>query len=491
MKLCLISLYVILIYVIYKIFNTIKPFRKSIIEGNTQISGETNRNKHYAPDLNRPHIVENENECANSSVLLRYGNKKLCIPNNGIYHTNKSGCNGMNLTLENSVSGCPNSFKIPSNKMLAFTGNSEKCHIIQNPMQWNERVDTTLKSEKYLGNKNSNCSSFRITDNDPNKTSENDKWKYKSCVTLKMHDNDKTLSLKNECKNPDENYSWMYKFWPYHEVKAGYISRGNGQDRNTPNNCNKKCNEDKSCSHWHYYNGPYYKGCYLFSGSPPVQKTKMNNRKYSGNKEIIVGKNYHSGLNVKSQKQGRGFFYKWSDVKNSVLWSGNKTKNECKKACKKNSLCTDWQSCKKGSGCAGCYLFSQLTGPYISKAKATPNITGNNNNWAEFVRVVKQSNMAKSKNVNKKPMWSRCSRDRECKTNHCQNFYAGGPRYCMLGSDDECGGTGCYGGCWQSTTGKNCRGGGLKNGWRCRYDSQCRSDNCGGNGWGIRNGNCD
>ena len=51
MKLCLISLYVILIYVIYKIFNTIKPFRKSIIEGNTQISGETNRNKHYAPDL--------------------------------------------------------------------------------------------------------------------------------------------------------------------------------------------------------------------------------------------------------------------------------------------------------------------------------------------------------------------------------------------------------------------------------------------------------
>ena len=343
MKLCLILLYVILIYVIYKIFITFNPFKKNIIEGISQINGETNRNKHFAPDLNKPHIVNNENECANSSVLLRYGNKKLCIPNNGIYHTNRSGCNGINITLENSISGCHNSFKMPSTKMLAFTGKSDKCGIIENPIQWHESNSTSINTEKYLGDKNSNCSSFRITDNDPNKTSEEDKWKYKSCVTEKMYNNDNIMSFKDYCNNPEEKYSWMYKFWPWLKINTHYINSGNGGNRNTPEKCKILCASNKSCSGWHYHNGNGYNGCYLFTGKLPEQQTKMNNGKYSNNQEIFVGKDYHSGY--ETSKEGQGYFFTWNKIKSNVIVMGSAPGSwkGCKSSCANEKYCGGWE----------------------------------------------------------------------------------------------------------------------------------------------------
>ena len=56
-----------------------------------------------------------------------------------------------------------------------------------------------------------------ITDNG---TGEKDEWKYKSCVTYKMHDDDKALSLKNACRNAEEQYGWMYKFWPWLKINT-------------------------------------------------------------------------------------------------------------------------------------------------------------------------------------------------------------------------------------------------------------------------------
>jgi hypothetical protein len=59
----------------------------------------------------------------------------------------------------------------------------------------------------------------------------------------------------------------------------------------------------------------------------------------------------------------------------------------------------------------------------------------------------------------------------------------------MLASDDITGSGGKYGKCWKV---KHCGNNtALKRGWGCRYDRQCKSDECDGNVWGADDGLCE
>ena len=79
---------------------------------------------------------------------------------------------------------------------------------------------------------------------------------------------------------------------------------------------------------------------------------------------------------------------------------------------------------------------------------------------------------------NKKHNNHGCSSGGQCRSGHCVST-SGGGKHCRASNNYSCGGTGCFG--------PRNRGGGS----RCRYDDQCRSDWCGGNRYGIRDGTCD
>ena len=77
-----------------------------------------------------------------------------------------------------------------------------------------------------------------------------------------------------------------------------------------------------------------------------------------------------------------------------------------------------------------------------------------------------------------------CNNDYECKSKWCINTCANiRPKRCQYKGNSECGASGCYG------------PRGLPKGVCCRYDEQCRSRTCKGNGQSIatpaiRNGTC-
>ena len=62
------------------------------------------------------------------------------------------------------------------------------------------------------------------------------------------------------------------------------------------------------------------------------------------------------------QQATRGKGWNWDDIKDNIMWQGEKSPEDCKAACNADSNCTGWETCnngKSGSGCQGCYMINK------------------------------------------------------------------------------------------------------------------------------------
>jgi len=62
------------------------------------------------------------------------------------------------------------------------------------------------------------------------------------------------------------------------------------------------------------------------------------------------------------QQATRGKGWSWPDIKDNIMWQGEKNPTDCAAACNADSSCTGWETCndgKSGKGCSGCYMINK------------------------------------------------------------------------------------------------------------------------------------
>ena len=63
-----------------------------------------------------------------------------------------------------------------------------------------------------------------------------------------------------------------------------------------------------------------------------------------------------------AQQATRGKGWNWNDIKDNIMWQGERSPEDCKAACNADSSCTGWETCnngKSGPGCQGCYMINK------------------------------------------------------------------------------------------------------------------------------------
>ena len=63
---------------------------------------------------------------------------------------------------------------------------------------------------------------------------------------------------------------------------------------------------------------------------------------------------------IPQAKRGKG--WEWNDIKDNIMWQGEKSPADCEAACNADSNCTGWETCTNGKKCRfgqGCSMFNK------------------------------------------------------------------------------------------------------------------------------------
>ena len=63
-----------------------------------------------------------------------------------------------------------------------------------------------------------------------------------------------------------------------------------------------------------------------------------------------------------AQQATRGKGWNWDDIKDNIMFQGERSPADCEAACNADSSCTGWETCnngKPGPGCQGCYMINK------------------------------------------------------------------------------------------------------------------------------------
>ena len=108
-----------------------------------------------------------------------------------------------------------------------------------------------------------------------------------------------------------------------------------------------------------------------FSGNTPeAPLNKVNTKEYKElqaleddfNKALTAYTAKQNSVMSGAQQATRGKGWNWNDIKDNIMWQGERSPEDCKAACNADSNCTGWETCnngKSGPGCQGCYMINK------------------------------------------------------------------------------------------------------------------------------------
>lgn len=108
-----------------------------------------------------------------------------------------------------------------------------------------------------------------------------------------------------------------------------------------------------------------------FSGNTPeAPLNKVNTKEYKElqaleddfNKALTAYTAKQNAVMSGAQQATRGKGWNWNDIKDNIMWQGERSPEDCKAACNADSSCTGWETCnngKSGPGCQGCYMINK------------------------------------------------------------------------------------------------------------------------------------
>jgi len=108
-----------------------------------------------------------------------------------------------------------------------------------------------------------------------------------------------------------------------------------------------------------------------FSGNTPeAPLNKVNTKEYKElqaleddfNKALTAYTAKQNAVMRGAQQATRGKGWNWNDIKDNIMWQGERSPEDCKAACNADSSCTGWETCnngKSGPGCQGCYMINK------------------------------------------------------------------------------------------------------------------------------------
>jgi len=108
-----------------------------------------------------------------------------------------------------------------------------------------------------------------------------------------------------------------------------------------------------------------------FSGNTPeAPLNKVNTKEYKElqaleddfNKALTAYTAKQNSVMSGAQQATRGKGWNWNDIKDNIMWQGERSPEDCKAACNADSSCTGWETCnngKSGPGCQGCYMINK------------------------------------------------------------------------------------------------------------------------------------
>ena len=108
-----------------------------------------------------------------------------------------------------------------------------------------------------------------------------------------------------------------------------------------------------------------------FSGNTPeAPLNKVNTKEYKElqaleddfNKALTAYTAKQNSVMSGAQQATRGKGWNWDDIKDNIMWQGERSPEDCKAACNADSSCTGWETCnngKSGPGCQGCYMINK------------------------------------------------------------------------------------------------------------------------------------
>ena len=80
------------------------------------------------------------------------------------------------------------------------------------------------------------------------------------------------------------------------------------------------------------------------------------------NKQLTAYTAKQNSILSGAQQAKRGKGWEWNDIKDNIMWQGEKSPDDCEAACNADSSCTGWETCnngKSGPGCQGCYMINK------------------------------------------------------------------------------------------------------------------------------------
>lgn len=108
-----------------------------------------------------------------------------------------------------------------------------------------------------------------------------------------------------------------------------------------------------------------------FSGNTPeAPLNKVNTKEYKElqaleddfNKALTAYTAKQNAVMSGAQQATRGKGWNWDDIKDHIMFQGEKSPADCAAACNADSNCTGWETCNNGQvagGCGGCYMFNK------------------------------------------------------------------------------------------------------------------------------------